>query len=473
MKIQAKKSLYKTMVLALGLFLVGFLLSILAPVALTEMALYFTALLSALGLMGLYKGSGQWSQGWAQGWSEHKKSFRGLMPLWTVQLGMLALGGFFFYFCEQQTRLNARLQAMELGQILHFLQDNWLLLGVAPWLLYSVLGCFLAYYSEQLKQPPTFAAIMVPEHDRHPKLFAHYYVAVVVHAVTFFPILFVSIQSFLWITELMTARFDWPSLFAYPMRTIFILALLWVVFGKTTRKFLAWCQQKKLPLGGILVLYLAIHSFLLLWVHGFATWFYMGAENLESLQNVKSVFAGSLSDLDIRNRIALLIWGWWGIWTPWMASFMGRLWQDFGSSRAWVFCLQAMLLPVAFFYSLHKITAESLQALSTFFAHDMSKLVIAFLLCLFMMLIWGRVHSTADLERGVFRSWEEIRARPLNKWLEVFFLSFHCCLAAVFLVGWLTFQVLGTFGAGFMTTVVFGLLFVSFKRRSRWIAAAT
>lgn len=447
--------LYKTGFLAVALFVFGFALSVIAPGFLAWGFMYFSIGLAIISsVLTLLLPQNAFSATFKM------PLVKFCIPIILVQSIVFILTFVFFYTWEHQTRINPRLQALEPGRLLEVLKAHIFTLGVFPWMLYAGLGVIFAYFSFKYNRTPSFSAVILPEHQKHPKLFFYHYISVATHAVIMFPILFMVSLSLIWLCEGICAQFNWPSLFQFPFRSIFICALMLIGGQKFNTKFFNWAKKKQIPLGGILVLYVVSISFFMIWMHGFSIWFFSGYEYLDRSQFFKSGLASALTTEQEETRLALLIWGWWGVWIPWMTSFIARMCFYFGRSP-WQALIICMIFPLFIFYSLVHVPNGTWQIFFHYFQFPGTQMIIALTLLLFMMMMWGSVQNTADLERGAMLQRGQWHKRPLAKWMPVFIINFNCFFVALFMVGWLPVQVIGTLGAGYMTTIVMAFILMS------------
>lgn len=363
----------------------------------------------------------------------------------------------FLHTGEYLTRVNPRCEALAMGQVFQIFKTQSLSLGVFPWFLYAVMGAGFAYFTHTLKRSASLAPAILPEHRQHPKLFFYHYINVISFSHTLFPVLFISTLCLLWLSEGICHAFQWPSLFETPFRTLFIVALLLVYFQKNNQRLLDWLKLKRIPLGGMITLYIIILSFFLIWIHGFATWFFEGYEHLDRSLAMKSEIAGHLSENEQNTRISLLIWGYFGIWIPWMVSFTGRMCIILGS-RPWLGALFTFIYPGLVFYGISEYgqVTHWNAVWNILDQNPHLQIMLSFALMIFIMMIWGRTQTTADLERGAMVSIGHLHPRPLTKWMSLFILIFTCYFSALLLIGFIPSQVIGTLSAGFMMTVVVG-----------------
>lgn len=397
--------------------------------------------------------------------------FRSLLLLFIVQALFLFLSWIFFYTFETQTRITGRLQALEPGQLMELLQAKPWTLGFAPWMLYAVFGVGLGYLSICLRRTPTLPMAMFTDHDKHPvkhpMAFFYYYAQVVVDTVSYMPFVLLLCLTLIWLLEALNITFDWPSIFLYPWRSFFCFTLIVMIFRKSQAKFLDWVTHRRQSLGAILCFYALGIAGILFWLHSTGSYFTFGTEETDPNLVLKSPLAGSFLTDTLNIRLELLLWGWWGLWMPSMAALIARLSMGLKVYEA---CLNALVLPAVLF--LGCLPRYELEVIKVFFPKTLSIgfhwLVFSFLLFV-ILLIFGKVYTTADILRGAMPDLARpLRARLLNKWVSSALFIFVCYMMAIFMLGWVPVQVVGTLGSGFMLTVFLIFLFALYSSKAHF-----
>lgn len=392
-------------------------------------------------------------------------ALRSLIPILLAQTLFLLLSWIFFYTMEFQTRINVRLQPLEPGTLVELMRARPWALCFCPWLCFAVCGVGLAYLSICLQRSPILPAAMFPEYRRHPSLFLRYYSQVVIDTVLLGPPIFLFALTTVWCAEALSVSFGWSSLFLYPWKSTMGFVIIVLVFRNSHQKLLDTFVQRKMPLGGLLALYALGIAVFLFWVHSFGSWFTFGVESTDPNEVMKSPLAGSFSQEELTNRLQLLIWGWWAIWTPHFASLIARL--SIGK-RVYEACIHSILLPACVFIAvLPEQNREFLQLLFPVKVSSLMHWIIAAFLLFSLMLIFGQTRNTADIQRISMPSGlgKPIRSRPLKKWFMSMIAIYICYMTGEYLLGWVPSQVVVTLGAIFMMSVVFIFLGVLFSTR--------
>lgn len=454
-----------TAVLAIGIFALGAALSAWSFGIIAKSFMYAMLIAGGLGsLTLLFGGMARERILCSSECSRKQIRFRSLLLLTIAQILFIFLSWIFLYTFESQTRITGRLQALEPGHLISLLQAHPWTLGFAPWMLYAVFGVGLSYLSVCFRRSPTLPTVMFKEHIKHPSAFFYYYCQVVVDIVLVMPFVLLMCLTLIWLLEALNISFDWPSIFQYPWRSFFSFTLIILIFRKSQMKFLDWVTSKRQSLGAILSFYALGIAGLLFWMHSVGSYFTFGTEQSDPNLILKSPLAGSFSAETLNIRLALLIWGWWGLWMPSMASLIARL--SIGL-KVYEACLNALLLPAVLFlwilprYQLEVFKSLFPKSLST----TMHWLIFSFLLFV-ILLMFGKVYTTADIHRGAMPDLSlPLRARLLNKWVSSALFTFVCYMMAIFMLGWVPVQIMGTLGTGFMLSVFFIFLFVLFSSR--------
>lgn len=392
------------------------------------------------------------------------RQVRSLILLALVQIAFLFLSWIFFYMLESQTRLTGRLQALEPGTLILLLKDHPWELGLSSWIMYAICGVGLSYLSLSQERAPTLPTVLFKDTTKQPAAFFYYYSEMAVSITLQMPFVFLLLFTSIWCVESLNVSFNWPSLFLYPLRTTLCFMLIVFIFRKTHGKFLDWAVAQKQPLAHIVCFYVLGIAILLFWMHSFGSYFTFGTEATDPNQVLKSPLAGSFSKQTLDTRLQLLIWGWWGLWLPSMAAIVARLSLGLKVYQA---CLNALLLPgLVFLGVLSKAESEFLTAL---FPRSLSMsahwLIVTFLF-LAIMLLYGKVYTTVDIQRGAMPAWPiHLRAWLFRKWVSSALLIFVGMMLASIMLGWLPWQVFGMCGSIFMLSVFLIFLYALFSSK--------
>jgi choline-glycine betaine transporter len=450
-------------VMALGIFCLLIGLATLAPDYLAKTIpqfFSFVALFSLLGLLGfstLRKTRLKYLS--APPSMRTVSSIRTLSCLAIVQGALFAISIVFFYTLEHMTQINPRLPALETGQIFQLIQTHWLNLGLTPWLLYSMMGVGIAFFSVRTKTQPLFSEIIIQNPEKKSiAYFVRNYFRVATEAVMFAPFIWLLILCIVWLCEGLNTFFGFPSLFALPFRSITIVAILMVFFYKSHAKLLNWASERRIPLGGILALYCITFTFFIFWLHGIGSWFIFGLENTNTQQIQKSIWLSNMPASTLETRLTFLVWSWWGIWTPWMASMIARL--SLGKSVA-----KALLLPIIFplmlFSMVHFLAQENHWSLFHDWAEkSLSQWIIGGGLLAFILIAFSHMQTRSDISRGgmIDLSSIKIKPEPMKKWTHMLIVMVACYFPGVFILGWIPMQVINTLASFAMATIIIGVL---------------
>ncbi len=276
--------------------------------------------------------------------------------------------------------------------------------------------------------------------------------AIAVDVVTMGSYFFIVSLALVWLCEWVNTAVGWDSLFLTPFRTVFICMLLILVFRKSNQQLINWMQQYHISVGTVFLIYIAAFAFFITWLHAFSGWFTLGQEMTNADMVLKSQLAGAFSETSLKTRLTFLIWGWWGIWIPWMTSLVVR--TAFGFTLARVF-LHTLILPsVLFGWLLPNMIAEQIQMIADWLKNPVCQGVILLLLGSFIGCAWGKQYNMGDVARGMIPPIGKTSVRPLNRWMMVVTLWLACYVPSWFMLGWLPLQILVTLGGIFMLVVV-------------------
>lgn len=368
--------------------------------------------------------------------------------LWLGQIALIFISLFLFQFLETQTQINTRLSFVETGYMVGTLQQHPFSLGLMPFVIYSVLGLGLGYFSVCLGSRPFLARAfsLQQEGKKSSKVFLFWqnFLSNVIEVVIFMPFVFVSSFALFWLCETVNTYFGLGSLFSVPLRTLFILGLMIFVFQRINKQLIPWMTQHRISVGQLLIIYVLTFAFFVSWLHGSSDWLTLAIQ-IPSSEGEKSYFAGVFTEKSLQVRIQYLIWGWWSIWIPWMASLVARSSIGFSILRA---LIQALLLPVIIFgWGMHyMLQLPSIQILG---------LLVVFLS---MWMMWSKMRTMGDVLNGAMLSIGRISTRPLTRWMTVLMFWLTCYIPGWFMLGWLPMQFIVTLAGLFMMSVVVALL---------------
>lgn len=391
-----------------------------------------------------------------------------------IQIALFFISFIFFFSLESMTQMNPRLPSFEKGLLIKHLATHWISLGLVPWLSYSLMGIGLAFFSIRKKTQPLFSEIIV--HSSQKSSFYYFlrnYLRVATEAIMFAPFIWLLILSIVWLCESLNGFFGYPSLFELPFRSISIFALLIVIFYKSHGKLMNWALERRMPLGGVLLLYCLTFTFFVFWLHGLGSHFTLGLENTTGDQIQKSIWITTMSESTLNTRLTLLIWSWWGIWTPWMASMIARL--SLGKSVLTAL-LMSLILPIGLFLGVHFfMTEQNVFATGQSFITGQNiiehywmafyfygnivwvKGAVGGALLLFILIAFAHMQTRADISRGGMLDLSSIKIKPepMKKWINMLIIMVACYFPGVFMLGWLPMQIINTLASTAMLTIVF------------------
>jgi hypothetical protein len=246
--------------------------------------------------------------------------------------------------------------------------------------------------------------------------------------------------------------FEWDSLFSRPLRTTLICSILILFFRKSNKKLVEWMKENRISVGKTLLIYCIVFGISLLWLHVFSIWFFSGYELEIKTEQIKSPLAGFFSNESLKNRISLLIWGWWIIWIPWMSSVVARASVGFSVIRAW---FQASLFPLLFFIALlPKLLPAHWVSIANAFQSSLIRLGTVLIIFMFMGIAWGKLYDRGDVSRGMMLPIGRLSRRSLTEWMSLVITWLICYIPGWFILGWLLMQLMVTLGGIFMTVVI-------------------
>lgn len=378
-----------------------------------------------------------------------KKSNHNSIILIGVQIALILISLIFLCTIEQNARLNPRLQSLEMGFLLRILQQHIFTLGILPWLLYALIGIGLAYFSTVMDRIPTLSKSIIPRAVTKVQKFLHYFLYAVTEAVNVLPIIFILSMIILGLTESVQQFLDGDLLVKNPLRAGLTAVALVVIFRPFNGYVIKLMKKYQISVGLILIGYAFVFSILFI-----AIYWSMGTiwlSKLSMYETYKSRMNGFFSEADLLNRHTLLIWGWWSIWIPFMASVVARV--SIGLKIRYAF-LQAIFLPILIFGGLTLLSITHWEALCLGLQRPQIQTAVTLFLCLCMGLAWGNVHNTADVSYGLMLRLGRLKKYPLTKWMLAVILWTICFLPSWFMSGWIPSQIILTIAGGFMTAIM-------------------
>lgn len=366
-----------------------------------------------------------------------------------VQLSFLLITGLQFYFFEFQTQASTRFARLGMGTCFHLLQQEPILLGLAPWVLYTVLGIAWASYTRATGKSPLFLA-------NSPWLLKRKYGSFFIgfwyqtyFMASLLPFVFVGSLIFVSLVETGNHLLEWNSLFLQPLKTGFICALLLVVFRKKIKTLAsAMIENKWLSVGKTMLLYILFFSFFFLWLHGTSDWFTVKLDPKTEATMSVSAMMGHLSETTIHTRLSYLMFGWWLVWTPWMASWVARVAMQSSFLSAFV---QSLIIPVVSFgVLLPSLSVEEWNNKMEWLSLPMGGLVTSLALVGFTKLAWGHFRKIRHIFSGGMQPMAMVVQHSTKQWVEMMLMWFSCYLLSWFVLGWLPMQLILTIGIFFI-----------------------
>ncbi len=368
------------------------------------------------------------------------------------QSALLLISFALFYLLEIQTQTNMRLHGMETAYIVRSIQQDPFNLGLLPWLLYSVLGIGLFYISFTYNRVPLLSRVILWKKRGKFGSFFHNMPGTVTDIVTMGPFLFVASLALIWFCEIVNIFLKQDSLFLTPLRTTFICGLVIIVLRKPNVQLIEWMNRYQSSVAKTLMICIFAVSFFILWLHSCADWLPLGTEVTDLNRVLKSSLAGSFSEHALQSRIHLLIWGWWGIWIPWMTSLVARSAIGFSVLQAF---LQSLLLPLLLFsVVLSKVTMGQWLAFYAWFKMPAIQILAFMGLLLFVIKAWGNMVTLGDVARGAMIPMGRLTKRPLKRWMHYLIMGLIAYIPGWMMLGWLPMQFFVSLEAIFMLIVV-------------------
>ncbi len=378
--------------------------------------------------------------------------------LWLGQIAFICLSLVLFHFLEKQTQLTTRLSFVETGYIMGVLQKNVIGLGLLPFVIYSVLGVGLAYFSVCLGEKPSLTRAFLFKQAGKPStkfvLFCRNFVSLVVEVMITLSFVFIVNFTLFWLCETVNTYLGLDSLFAVPFRTLFILGLLIFVFQNINKKLIVWMGQHHISVGQVLIIYILAFALFLLWLHGSADWFTLSLPVSSALAE-KSYFAGMLSEQALHTRIQYLIWGWWSIWIPWMASLIARSSIGFSIIRALV---QALFVPIVVGWAIQDKVFVDWALVYRCLEWPAVKLLVLLGTFFFLWLMCGKMRTMSDVLRGAMLPIRRVSNRPLTRWMMLLMFWLTLYIPGGFILGWVPMQFMVTVSGLFMNIAVMMLM---------------
>lgn len=379
--------------------------------------------------------------------------YKPVVALFMAQGAVIGISFAFFSFLEMQSQLNIRLHAIETGYIFGLLQNNSIRLGLIPWIVSTVLGVGLAYLRVNLGKAPLFMRMLIRYQNKKTLHFIRTGMMNVTHIISIGLLVVIVSFAALWLCEIASMIFGWNSVFVMPMQTTFISVLIMLVFRKSNANFIVWRDRKNLSVGTTMLIYALIFSIIFLWLQGSAIKFGLGTSALEAGEQAsKSLLAGDFSKDALENKIMYLIWGWWYLWMPWLASVVGRASLMCTPKRAF---LQALIVPGCVFgWLLNRLSTHTWELVYEWFLQIPIQIAGILGLLIFIGINWRNAYTLEDMELGALSSVTTVRGHTsLNRWMIFFSLWFSCLIPGWLMLGWLPLQFIFSLGGFFMLLV--------------------
>lgn len=377
-----------------------------------------------------------------------------LFKLFVLQGTLFYLSLLFFYSLESHTRLNPRLQPLREGQIFEILQADFFQLSYIPWVLYSFVAMGLAYFTVCSARYPTLPNLILPKPRGAFQWLIHNYLRIVVDAVMLGPFIWLLPICMIWLCDGFNDLFDQRALMQNPLRTMLVLGFLCLFFNRSHRKLLDVIDRFKIPMGTVLVVYILLASFFIFVLNAVSGWLMLAFVN-PNANTAKSLLSHALTEDMQERRLAILIWSWWALWLPWMASEIARL--SLGR-KLWVACLSALIFPsILFVFWQQGADVIHYQIINHILQQTWGKLTCALAIILFLFFYFRQVYSAEDFARGGLLAFgHQKRNHSLRRWMNGLIILMAGHMTALFMMGWLSVQILSTLGALVMITVLIG-----------------
>lgn len=389
-----------------------------------------------------------------------------MLKLWFGQGILFILTFVFLFFISLQTQKSPQLQPVKIGDLFNILNAHILTVGILPWIVFAILGVGLAYFSVCKNETALLYRIICPNPKTKLTQFLDKYLWIIYEVGLLMPYLILMGAAIFLLGDGLSSVFGLPSLLETPYRSI----LLWVVilfsFRKSNSKVLDWMREKKFSMGTRLAFYTVAFVFLLVFLQaGMQLFSFKTGES-----PIKSPLAGSFSESELNFRLTLLCWGWWGIWVPWMSSFIARYSIGFSVGRA---VIHAVILPLTLFYVLSQHIERINQTNLEFLFQIPFVEVLAGLGCL--LFITGslrKVYNFSHLTGGIMPGLGSYPKKALTKVISFFIACLVTFIPSQFALGWLPTQVILTFSGAFMLTLVIGFIAMIGLELARFILSS-
>ncbi len=370
--------------------------------------------------------------------------------LFLGQLSLLLITFALFYFLEHQSQTNPRLHGVANGYFNQILQRQPIHLGLQPWILSSVLGVGLAYLSICVNKKPILSRVWAWKSPNKMKYFLRNLLIIATDVVSMAPFVIIISFATVWLCETVGVFFGWDSLFLTPIRTLFIAALIMVVFRKSNAFLIDWMNQYKVSVAKTSLIYILAFSFFFLWLNGSAIVFLVGQEATTKV--AKSQLAGYFSPQALENKITYLIWGWWYIWTPWLSALIARASIGFSIPRA---LLHSVIVPVGVFcWGLPKISATNWASSYQWFSQLNIQVLSLSGLFIFIATQWGKMRALGDVAKGAMLDVNKTASPSLKRWMAFLTVWLGSYMLGWFMLGWLPLQIMVSLGGIFMSIVI-------------------
>ncbi len=376
--------------------------------------------------------------------------------LWQLGLGILTLISFSFVITQSQSI--TRLQPLEARQLFGLLDTHPLLLGVLPWLLYSVMGVGIAYFCFYKKTRTLLHHIIIPNPVRKTSAFFHSIFSISNELTIAVPFLFLSATAIMLFGESVCTLLGWASPLVFSSRTVLVWFLIVLFYRQKHNRLMESMQEKKMPLGNRLLTYIWILSIMLLVYQGLWVLMSVFMSNASFLMPSmsKSILVGNLSEMELNTRLLLLIIGWWAVWVPWMASLVAKYSEGYSVGRALV---NAMLVPSLVFLALSQITINW-SMIFIFLQQPFTQIISAVFCMFFIAISLGHVHNFTDFSQGAMHSPVSVQKYALKKVMSSFIVRLIPYLYCSYVLGWFTTEVIEIFCALFIFVLVFSFIYL-------------
>jgi hypothetical protein len=378
-------------------------------------------------------------------------------PLFVWQLGLFVLTVISFTLVITQSQCITRLQPLEARQLFGLIETHTLILGILPWLLYSVMGVGIAYFCFYRKTRPLLHHIIIPNPAHKTSAFFHSIFSITNEFSIAMPFLFLSSTAIILWGESLSSLLGWTSPLIFSSRTVLVWFLIILFYRKKHARLMESMQEKKMPLGNRLLIYTWVFSIMLLVYQGLWALMSIFMNNSTFLMPsmTKSVLLGNLSEMELNTRLSLLIIGWWVVWIPWMASLVAKYSEGYSVGRALV---NAMLIPIVVL-SCTQMNINWSEII-VFFQMPFVQVISALLCMFFIAISLKQVHNFTDFSQGAMRVPVPVQKYALKKVMSSFIVRLIPYLYCSYVLGWFTTQVVEIFCGLFIFALVFSFIWV-------------